>query len=103
MYFAIFILFFFISFPFVAESPTWGDWGEWGDCSVTCEGGTRSRVKTCNDDDTSDSETCEGDAPTDTEDCNDEDCRKLQNYYYNFIVGIFFINLVYCLCDKINS
>ena len=80
---------FFLSLP-VILAPTWGEWEQWGDCTVACGGGTRTRVKSCNDADTSDTETCEGDTPTETGSCNNVNCRKLQNYY-NLILLVFFI------------
>ncbi|XP_072048167.1 A disintegrin and metalloproteinase with thrombospondin motifs adt-1-like [Amphiura filiformis] len=44
----------------VEPCPEWNNWGSYGDCSVTCGGGTRERIRTCYDPDRTDEATCVG-------------------------------------------
>ena len=54
---------------FTSIAPTsWSAWSSWSSCTQTCNGGTRTRLRTCNG-----GGSCEG-ANIDTQVCNPEDC-----------------------------
>ena len=48
----------------------WTSWSDWSECSISCNGGTRIRTRTCSDPLPScGGEECPGDN-TESEDCN---------------------------------
>ncbi|XP_078691971.1 uncharacterized protein LOC144922200 [Branchiostoma floridae x Branchiostoma belcheri] len=52
---------------------TWEDWGPWGDCSVSCGGGVKKRMRTCRDE--YDGKTCVG-RDTDVKLCKTKKCPE---------------------------
>ena len=49
-----------------------GEWGTWSECSATCDGGSRTRTRTC-------TQTCDNvqsDELSQTEDCGMDECPK---------------------------
>ncbi|XP_019614852.1 PREDICTED: uncharacterized protein LOC109462736 [Branchiostoma belcheri] len=55
------------------ELGTWEDWGPWGDCSVSCGGGVKKRMRTCRDE--YDGKTCVG-RDTDVKLCKTKKCPE---------------------------
>ncbi|CAH1273766.1 HMCN1 [Branchiostoma lanceolatum] len=55
------------------ELGTWEDWGPWGDCSVSCGGGIKKRMRTCRDE--YDGKTCVG-RDTDVKLCAKKKCPE---------------------------
>ncbi|CAH1273765.1 SEMA5A [Branchiostoma lanceolatum] len=55
------------------ELGTWEDWGPWGDCSVSCGGGVKKRMRTCRDE--YDGKTCVG-RDTDVKLCKKQNCPE---------------------------
>ena len=55
------------------------EWSDWGECSATCGGGVRTRLRTCTNPSSKDGgKNCDGLEPADErEACNEEDCGKL--------------------------
>lgn len=60
---------------YIDSGGSWSDWGSWSSCSQTCNGGRRSRTRTCED-----GADCEG-SNIDIEQCNTQACASewLQN------------------------
>eukprot|EP00116_Pleurobrachia_bachei_P000258 sb/3460520/ len=56
----------------VEVNLSWSPWSDWGPCSKECDGGTKSRIRACENRDTS---FCEGD-PTNTKSCNTFLCDR---------------------------
>ena len=104
--------------PYLDADCVWGSYGEWSECSATCAGGTRRRVrvKTTKESGTG---TCDGD-PTETVSCNsDISCppgKQLlahlvkyiydQLYYYRTkkemnLYDVFFFEMQPILCAKV--
>ena len=63
-------------FIHIESTPQWGGWGSWSSCSRTCNGGTRSRRRTCMG-----GFNCAG-SNIDTEDCNTRRCRGNQTLIF---------------------
>ena len=66
--------------PDIPACPSWTVWSEWGDCSVDCDGGIRSRTRTC---DSGNEQDCAG-SPTNDEQCNQQPCGR-QMVYWDFV------------------
>ena len=62
----------------------WSDWEDWGPCSVTCDNGTWTRLRTCSNP-TPDhgGKQCEGDSMESSECFTDEECIKGTLMKYN--------------------
>ena len=60
-----------------AVTGTWQPWGEWTQCSVSCNQGSRSRLRRCNDSTfEGGSERCTGE-PAEAEVCQTTDCKGM--------------------------
>ena len=57
--------------------PTWSNWSSWDGCSATCDGGTQSRTRNCQNGVTDD---CPGLA-TDMQQCNQHSCEPKMVYW----------------------
>ena len=57
----------------------WQTWGAWSDCSATCDGGTRTRSRAC--DDAFPDFPCEGDSE-ESAGCNGNLCGEFDFLYY---------------------
>ncbi|KAK3089127.1 hypothetical protein FSP39_001055 [Pinctada imbricata] len=64
----------------------WLDWEGWSRCSKTCGGGTRYRLRQCDDDSYGDlTAPCEG-SDTDTEDCHTYPCEPYGKTHHSLIL-----------------
>ena len=57
--------------------PVWTDWSDWTECSVSCGGGTKTKVRECLEEvggSTLDPSACQGGHRNETEDCNANPC-----------------------------
>lgn len=61
----------------IETKPTWSEWGPWGDCSQSCNGGERTRYRTCQNtpSDCQKEVTCKGENKQ-IEPCNTGRCCK---------------------------
>ena len=61
-------------FQYVVVNGGWSSWLEWSECSVSCEGGTKTRDRTCdNPAPDTDGTPCAG-SNTETTNCNNKVC-----------------------------
>ena len=70
--------------------PTWSDWSNWGDCSASCDGGTQSRTRQCQNGEESD---CRG-AELDEQKCNRIACNQPMVYFDKWTVHSYGTHLV---------
>ena len=64
---------------FHAVDGKWSRWGRWGTCSATCEGGTQSRTRTCdNPAPENGGAECDsnGSLGEESQPCNEQDCSS---------------------------
>ena len=64
---------------FHAVDGKWSRWGRWGTCSATCEGGTQSRTRTCdNPAPENGGAECDsnGSLGEESQSCNEQDCSS---------------------------
>ena len=55
----------------------WGSWTSWTSCDKSCDGGSRTRKKNCNNPEPEHGGMdCPGEIPTDTESCNKHNCPE---------------------------
>ena len=59
-----------LDFVFLDAGGSWSDWSSWSSCSQTCNGGSRSRTRTCEG-----GADCDGNN-IDIEQCNTETCAS---------------------------
>ena len=66
----------------------WSPWSAWSMCSVTCEGGLRSRARTCNTTEPINEDlklVCEGGESEESESCHEFSCIPGQYYSISII------------------
>ncbi len=59
------------------DCPKWTDWSEWTECSVSCGGGSKTKIRECIFQDGTlapESSACQEGSRNETEDCNNEPC-----------------------------
>jgi len=62
--------------PCPCDDGNWSPWGEWRNCSASCDGGTRTRSRTCNNPAPCPTgKPCEG-SSQETESCNTQPCEQ---------------------------
>ena len=83
----------FIKNAFITVNGVWGEFAEWTECPVSCGGGERSRVRTCDSPAPAHGGndcTVDGSSNTEVERCNENPCpgiaiqekaRPLKVYY----------------------
>ena len=62
---------------FITVNGVWGEFAEWNDCPVSCGGGERSRVRTCDSPAPAHGGndcTVDGSSNTEVERCNENPC-----------------------------
>lgn len=80
------------SWPIIHLDPgTWSDWSSWSSCSQTCNGGTRTRTRTCVG-----GTNCEG-TNIQTELCNTNSCPGESRN------SLFFSLSIYCITNWSNT
>ena len=68
---------FFIKNAFITVNGVWGEFAEWNECPVSCGGGERSRVRTCDSPAPAHGGndcTVDGSSNTEVERCNENPC-----------------------------
>ena len=75
----------FVSFFLHAASPNSGEWSEWSECTRSCGGGTRFRVRMCGR-----ADQCEAEQ----EECNKQDCNPEP-----FLRGVCVWCVCVCVCE----
>ena len=63
-----------------AKRAFWTQWGAWSDCDKSCDRGTKTRTRLC--DQNGDTVDCQGDS-SETEACNIQSCRELFYFFFN--------------------
>ena len=66
-----------------AACPTWSNWSSWNNCSATCNGGTQSRNRECQNGEEDD---CPG-SSTDEQQCNRQSCDGAGFVYWEHTYG----------------
>ena len=67
----LFLAFLLIQLLFTQVCPEWAAWGQWMECSATCGGGIRGRLRECANASLSDHLYCEGE-PNEYAECNNQ-------------------------------
>ncbi|KAL5012315.1 hypothetical protein ScPMuIL_010866 [Solemya velum] len=65
----------------------WGEWSDWGPCSVTCEGGTQSRTRMCNNPlPSGGGQSCTGERSQE-QDCNPDTCPPVDGGFSDWVTS----------------
>ena len=74
---------------FLTVDGGWGEYNEWSECTHSCDGGTRSRVRSCNNPTpTQGGAECQGES-MDTEQCNTHGCPGITTLLGHYSISHF--------------
>ena len=77
----------------------WAEWSSWSNCSATCDGGKRTRSRTCTDPaPLNGGRPCDGSADED-ETCNEQACESKLMYSLTAYVSLtLWVSVISCHC-----